>query len=254
VAERLLDLIDQGEARRVVAVAPPSARDVPVRLERVGFAYPNRPKTVLRGADLELWPGEIVALTGSSGAGKSTVASLLLGLAAPARGRVRLGAVDLADCDLDAWHARVAWVPQNPTLFRLPVRDNIRLGVPDAPDDRVRAAAQAAAADAFIQRLPDGYDTVVGDGGRQLSAGERQRLAVARALIQDADLVVLDEPTANLNPVSAAAVCESLRHYLAGRTALLITHHPNVVSLADRVVRLAAGRIVDEVVALEAAP
>lgn len=253
VAERLLDLIEQGEDQPVLAMSPPAARDVSVRLEGVDFAYTDRPE-VLRAADLELRPGEIVALTGSSGTGKSTVASLLLGLVTPTCGRVRIGAVDLADCDRDAWLARVSWVPQDPTLFRLSVRDNIRLGAPDAPDDRVRTAARAAGADAFIGGLPDGYDTVIGDGGRQLSAGERQRLAVARALVQDADLVILDEPTAHLSPASAAAVCTSLRDYLAGRTALLITHHPDVVSLADRVVRLEAGRIVDGSVALEAAP
>ena len=134
---------------------------------------------------------------------RAPIASLLLRLAEPTDGRVTVGAVDLAACDAAAWRAQVSWVPQRPTLFRGTVADNIRLGVPAAGSDRVQAAARLAGADTFVRELPDGYDTLVGDGGRQLSAGQLQRIALARAFLRDAPFVILDEPTANLDPDSA---------------------------------------------------
>ena len=166
---------------------------------------------MLDRVDLELRPGETVALVGPSGGGKSTIASLLLRLAEPADGRVTVGAVDLAECAAESWRAQIAWVPQQPTLFRGSVADNIRLGVPAADDRDVRAAAARAGADAFVHALPDGYDTVVGEGGRPLSAGELQRIALARAFLRDAALVILDEPTANLDPANAELVSAASR-------------------------------------------
>ena len=160
-----------------------------------------------------------------------------------------VGGVDLAACDAAAWRAHVAWVPQDPTLFRGTVADNIRLGDAAAPDDRVRAAAEQAGADAFIGGLPDGYRSVVGEGGRSLSAGERQRIALARAFLRDAPLVILDEPTANLDPVNAELVGEAVERLRAGRTVLLIAHSPELAARADRVVRLEGGRIVGAEVA-----
>src|SRR5262249_38396628 len=175
----------------------------PVRLERVSFAYPSRPVLVLDALDLVLFPGETVALVGESGAGKSTVGALLLRLVEPAAGQVTVAGVGLAQCDPEAWRRQVAWLPQHPTVLRGTVADNIRLGDAAASDDDVRAAARLAGADAFIDGLPRGYDTIVGDGGRPLSAGERQRVALARAFLRDAPLIILDEPTANLDPASA---------------------------------------------------
>ena len=244
-AERLLDLIDVAPATRSGAGAPPSPSDVPVRLERVSFSYPARPGAVLHAVNLELSPGEAVALVGPSGAGKSTIAALLLRLVEPTRGRVTVGSVDLAGCDSRAWRAQVAWVPQRPTLFRGTVADNIRLGDPAAGHERVRAAAALAGADAFMRQLPRGYDTVVGDGGRPLSAGEVQRIALARAFLRDAPLVILDEPTANLDPESAELIAEAIERLRAGRTVLLAVHRPGLAVLADRVVRLESGRIVE---------
>jgi ATP-binding cassette, subfamily C, bacterial CydD len=244
-AERLLDLIDTPPATRSGAAAPPSPRDLPLRLERVSFSYPARPGAVLDAVGLELAPGETVALVGPSGAGKSTLAALLLRLLEPTHGRVTVGSVDLASCDSRAWRAHVSWVPQRPTLFRGTVADNIRLGDPATRDERVRAAGALAGADEFIRQLPGGYETVVGDGGRPLSAGEVQRIALARAFLRDAPLVILDEPTANLDPESAELVAEAIERLRAGRTVLLAVHRPGLAVLADRVVRLESGRIVE---------
>jgi ABC-type multidrug transport system fused ATPase/permease subunit len=153
--------------------------------------------------------------------------------------------VDLAACDPAAWREQIAWVPQRPTLFRGTVADNIRLGRPSADDHEMRRAAALAGADAFVLDLPDGYETVVGDGGRPLSAGQVQRLALARAFLRDAPLVILDEPTANLDPVSAELVGEAVERLRGGRSVLLIVHRPELARHADRIVALDAGRIVE---------
>ena len=243
VAERLLDLIEAPPAVRSSGerLAPSPARAT-VRLEAVSFAYPARPGLVLNGVDLELHPGETVALVGESGAGKTTVASLLLRLAEPTEGRITVGGVDLAACTTPRWRELVAWVPQHPTMFRGTVADNIRFGNPDADEAGVRESARLAGADAFVRALPQGYGTVVGDGGRPLSAGERRRIALARAFLRGAPFVILDEPTADLDAVNArviAAAVERLRH---GRTVLLIAHRPELIRQADRVVVLERGR------------
>ena len=244
VSARLFALVEGPPAARSGFLAPPSPRAAPVRLEEVSFAYPGRTGDVLDSVELELRPGETIALVGPSGGGKSTVASLLLRLAEPARGRVTVGDVDLALCDASAWRSQLAWVPQHPTLFRGTLAENIRFGAPLADDARVRVAAELVGADAFIRALPDGYETVVGDGGRPLSAGERRRVALARAFLRDAPLVILDEPTADLDPASAELVGEAVGRLRVGRTMLLIVHRPQLASLADRVVRLEGGRIV----------
>jgi thiol reductant ABC exporter CydD subunit len=243
VAERLLDLVEEPEARPAGGQEPPSPREATVRLEGVSFSYPGRPGAVLAGVDLELEPGETVALTGPSGGGKSTIAALLLLLAEPTAGRVTAGGVDLARCNPAAWRAQVAWVPQRPTLFRGTVADNIRLGEGAAGDSAVREAAVLAGADAFVRELPDGYGTLVGDGGRPLSAGQIRRIALARAFLRDAPLVILDEPTADLDPASADRVAEAVERMLAGRTVLLVTHRPELVARANRVVRLGAEEV-----------
>jgi ABC-type multidrug transport system fused ATPase/permease subunit len=216
-----------------------------VRLEDVSYAYPARPGNVLDAVDLELEPGETVALIGPSGGGKSTIASLILRLAEPVDGRIIAGNVDLRDCDAEAWRAQVAWVPQRPTLFRGTVADNIRLGDGAADDRRVRTAAELAGAHAFVRDLADGYETVVGDGGRPLSAGQRQRIALARAFLRDAALVILDEPTANLDPLSVRLVEEAVERLRDERTLLLIAHRPELAARADRTVVLEAGRTVE---------
>jgi ATP-binding cassette subfamily C protein CydD len=243
VAERLLDLVDEPEARRLGALVSPSPQEGVVHLDGVSYAYPSRPGFVLEAIDLELAPGEIVALTGPSGAGKSTLAALLLLLVEPDAGRVTAGGMDLARCDPAAWRRHLAWVPQRPTLFHGTVADNIRLGDAAATAADVLAAARLAGAHEFVQALPAGYETVVGEGGRLVSAGQLRRLALARAFLRDAPLVILDEPTADLDPSSAELVVESVARLLAGRTVLLITHRPELESAADRIIRLEGGRL-----------
>jgi thiol reductant ABC exporter CydD subunit len=245
VAGRILDLLEAPPAVRAGIAPAPSPRQAAIRFESVSFAYATRPAPVLRSVDLELAPGETVALVGPSGAGKTTLASLLLRLAEPASGRITVGGVDLAACDPAAWRARIAWVPQHPTLFRGSVADAIRLGRPGAADEEVADAACAAGADAFVRELPDGYATVVGDGGRALSAGQVRRLALARAFLRDPDLVILDEPTADLDRPSASAAAEAIARFAEGRTVLLVTHRPELLGLADRVVQLEGGRSVE---------
>jgi len=242
VADRLFALLDAPAAAGAggTRLVPSPARTT-VALERVSFSYPSRERLVLDEFSLELSPGEVVALTGESGAGKSTVAALLLGLLSPTGGRITVGDIDLSSCELDAWRRLVAWVPQHPTLFRGTVADNIGLGNPEATPESLAHAARLAGADEFIRALPDGYATLVGDGGRTLSPGERRRIGLARAFVRDAPLVILDEPTADLDPVSVAVVAGAVRRLQAGRTMLVIAHRPELVHSADRVVRLADG-------------
>ena len=182
-------------------------------------------------------------IVGPSGVGKSTLVSLLLRLADPSSGRIVVGDDDLAQLDATRWRALTALVPQQPTLFRGTVAENIRLGAPTADDGRVRRAAELAGAHDFVTRLPLSYATVVGDGGRQLSAGQRRRIALARAFLRDAPLVVLDEPTADLDTVSAELVAESIHRLRTGRTVVIVAHAPELAESADRVVRLESGRV-----------
>jgi ATP-binding cassette, subfamily C, bacterial CydD len=230
-----------------VALPPPRATEAVLQLDDVTVVYPSRPAPALDGVDLLLRPLETVALVGESGAGKSTLAALLLGLVRPDVGTVRVGPSDLGACDLEQWRSRLAWVPQRPTLFRGTVADNIRLGVPHATDGEVRVAAELAGADGFVAALPARYETMVGDGGRAVSAGQLQRLALARAFLRDPDLLILDEPTANLDPDSVEVVTAALEALRGERTILVITHDAAVAACADRVVRLERGRIVERV-------
>jgi ATP-binding cassette subfamily C protein CydD len=247
VADRLFGLLDAPAAAIDGGALPaPSPAWALVALERVSFSYPARPGPVLDEFSLELSPGEAVALVGASGAGKSTVAALLLGLLSPTGGRVTVGDTDLSKCKLDAWRRLVAWVPQHPTMFRASVADNIRLGDPEASSAAVREAAVLAGADEFIAALPDGYETLVGDGERLLSPGERRRIGLARAFVRDAPLVILDEPTADLDPRNVSIVAGAVRRLAAGRTMLVIAHRPELVQSADRVVRVIDGAAAPE--------
>ena len=244
VAARVLDLLEATPA----AVGPggyryaPSPARATVRLQHVRFSYPSRPGPVLDDFDLELRPGETVALAGGSGAGKSTVAALLLRLLEPDAGRVTVDGIDLAGCRTEAWRRELAWVPQHPTVLRGTVADNIRLGDHSASDAQIRQASALAGADGFIAGLSRGYETFVGDGGRPLSAGECRRIGLARALVRDAPVLVLDEPTADLDPASAQVVAEAVERACADRTVLLIGHSPGLLERADRVVLLEHGR------------
>jgi len=239
VAERLLDLSD-APAIAVESRKMPIAALATVVFERVSFRYPTREVDVLRDAELVIEPGETVALVGPSGSGKSTLLSLLMRFAEPSSGRIRVGEDNLASLDPRAWRRLTAYVPQHPTLFRGTIADNIRLGQPAAAMEEVRAAAALAYADDFVRALPDAYETVVGEGGRALSAGERRRVALARAFLRDAPLVLLDEPTADLDPESASIVADAVDLLREGRTLVLVAHRPELAARADRIVRIGA--------------
>jgi ATP-binding cassette subfamily C protein CydD len=199
-------------------------------LDAVTVRYPGRVSPALVDVSLRVEPGERVGLVGPSGAGKSTVLALLLGFVAPESGRAYVG-------------GPIAWVPQRPHLFAASVADNIRLGRPDATPDEVRAAAAAALADGFVSALPDGYDTVLGEGGAGLSSGQRQRIALARAFLRDAPVLLLDEPTAHLDPDGEAAALRASTRLMAGRTVLVVAHRPALLQHVDRVVELDGGQV-----------
>jgi thiol reductant ABC exporter CydD subunit len=244
VAGRLLDLVEVPPAtaasRRRHEV--PDLRTATVRLERVSFSYPGRAGLVLDEVDLELTPGETVALVGPSGAGKSTIASLLLRLAEPTGGRIRADGLDLATLDTGAWRRQLAWLPQRPSLLRATVAENILLADPTARLERIREVAALAGADSFVEALPDGYETVVGDGGRPLSAGQVRRIGLARAFLRDAPLVILDEPTAHLDSESADHVTAAIDGCRGRCTTLVISHRPELAVRCDRIVRIEDGR------------
>jgi len=244
VASRMLDLAEGATvpSGRAVVADPAAAT---ISFEDVSFRYPTRERDALGEVDLELRPGETVALVGPSGGGKSTLAALLLRLAEPTSGRILVGTDDLAGLDAAAWRRSLAYVPQRPTLFRGTIADNIRLGDASADDAAVRRSAELAGAHGFVSELPDGYATVVGDGGRPLSTGERRRIALARAFLRDAPIVILDEPTADLDSASAEVVHEAIERLRAGRTVLLIAHRPELAALAGRAVVIDEGRVVE---------
>jgi len=229
-----------GEVFAVLEQPPPASgvecavpADTTIVLDGLSVRYPGRDTAALTDFSLTLAPGDVVALTGPSGAGKSTVLAVLLGFATPTSGSVRIGPHDLSDVGMDAWRGRVAWLPQAPHLVAGSVADNVRLGRPDADDAAVRLVAES-----LVDELPDGIDTVVGDGGRGVSAGQRQRIALARALVREAPVLLLDEPTANLDAKAEARVASAIRRAAAGRTVLLVAHRPAMLALADRVVVL----------------
>jgi ATP-binding cassette subfamily C protein CydD/ATP-binding cassette subfamily C protein CydCD len=210
--------------------APPAGV---LAFEDVVVRYPGRDRDALR-LSARIEPGEIVALTGPSGCGKSTALAVLLGLVAPASGRVTVGGVPLPAVDPEAWRARIAWVPQRPHLFAGTVRENIALG---AAGD-VAGAARLAGVDGFA-----GCDTVIGDEGAGLSAGQRQRVALARAFLRDAPVVLLDEPTANLDAGTAAGILAAVRRLARGRTVVIAAHRPELIALADREISLAPAAV-----------
>ncbi|MFF6913468.1 thiol reductant ABC exporter subunit CydD [Streptomyces sp. NPDC012466] len=207
--------------------------------EGVTVRYPGRSVDAVSNVSFSVEPGETVALVGPSGAGKSTLLSVLLGFVRPAEGRVRIGGADLTDADLEQWRSRIAWVPQRPHLYAGTITENVRLARPDADDDAVRRALRDAGALEFVDALAGGVDTVLGEDGAGLSAGQRQRLALARAFLADRPVLLLDEPTAALDGATEAEVVAAVRRLAAGRTVLLVVHRPALLEVADRVVRLA---------------
>ncbi|WP_329229203.1 thiol reductant ABC exporter subunit CydD [Streptomyces canus] len=238
-AEEIFSVLETPVPRLGTAAVPAGA----LALEQVTVTYPGRSDDAVADVSFEVAPGETVALVGPSGAGKSTLLNVLLGFVRPTEGRVRIGGADLTELDLEEWRSRIAWVPQRPQLFAGTIADNVRLARPDADEAAVRRALGDAGALEFIDALPLGADTVLGEDGAGLSAGQRQRLALARAFLADRPVLLLDEPTAALDGATEAEVVAAVRRLAVGRTVLLVVHRPALLGVADRVVRLAESAV-----------
>ena len=238
------------QAREPGAPAPGERLGGEMRLEGVSFSF-GRGEPVLDGVDLVVGEGEVVAVVGASGSGKSTIVDLLSRQLDPDAGRILLGGRDLCALRLADVRAAVVPVEQEPFLFNTTIAENIRYGRPGASDAEVAAAARAVGLDAFLTTLPDGLETLVGEQGRELSAGQRQRVAVARAFLADPAVLVLDEPTSSLDPASERALMEGYQAVMRGRTTILVSHRLALARRADRVVVLERGRIVEEGTAAE---
>jgi ATP-binding cassette subfamily B protein len=226
--------------------APPlAAGDGSVSFETVSFAYPGR-APVLRGFDLTIESGQRVGLVGYSGAGKSTVLALLQRFYDPQAGRILVNGQDIALVQQDSLRSGMAIVPQDISLFHRSVLENIRYGRPEATEEQVLAAAEMANCRHFIEALPEGFDTIVGDRGVKLSGGQRQRLAIARALLKDAPILLLDEATSALDSESERAIQAALDRLMRGRTVIAIAHRLSTLRSFDRIIVMDHGRIVDD--------
>jgi ATP-binding cassette subfamily C protein CydC len=245
---RLFEVVDAEPA----VVDPDIPADFPVRMELqakdLTFRYPGAHKPALREISFQLQQGNILAVVGPSGGGKTTLANLLLRFWDEYQGELTLGpkSIPLRSLEGDAIRQSISVVSQNGYLFHDSVRANIALGKPDAQDPEIIAAARKARIHASIQSLPEGYQTLVGERGQRLSAGERQRILIARGLLKDAPIFLLDEPTANLDPVTEKALLETLFEILEGKTVLLMTHRLVSLSRADQILVLHQGRIIEQ--------
>ena len=216
-----------------------SATGVTVAFENVTLTRDPQRGPVLEGLSFRVPAGETAVLVGPSGAGKTTVIELLLGFLRPDQGRITLNGADLATVTPQALSRMTAWIGQRPVLFAGSIRDNIRFGRDDATSEQVEAAAKAAGLSALVATLPEGLDTVIGETGYGLSGGQAQRVAIARAFVRDAPLLLLDEPTAHLDPATESDVLDSLRRLTVGRTVLLASHSSAAAAFAGRRIVLA---------------
>ena len=252
-ARRIFEILDapvsgdqgsgiRNQDSRSISLLPASL----IAFENLSYVYPSETVPALRDITLEIHAGEHIALVGMSGAGKSTLAALLLRFIHPDGGQITINHEPLSVFSLETWRRLIAWVPQNPYLFHDTVSANLRLARPDATDEQLVAAARAAHLDEFIQSLPQGYGTVVGEEGARLSGGQGQRLALARAFLKNAPVLILDEPTSSLDPEQEMLVESAMHNLMRGRTVITIAHRLNTVFRADRIFVLEQGRLAEE--------
>nr|WP_202446104.1 thiol reductant ABC exporter subunit CydD [Streptomyces sp. SID4941] len=234
-AEEIFSVLETERPTAGTSAVPASPR---IELEGVTVRHPGRTAPSLDAAHLVVEPGETVALVGPSGVGKSTLLDVVLGFTRPDEGRIRVGGTDLSALSPERWREQIAWVPQRPHLFAGTIADNVRLARPEADDQAVESALREAGAYDFVAALPDGTRTPLGEDGAGLSAGQRQRLALARAFLADRPLLLLDEPTASLDGETEAGIVDAVRRLAEGRTVLLVVHRPALLAVADRVVAL----------------
>jgi len=245
-AERFADLMAEDEAQEAAkaSLPDPSHSGFSLSFEHVRFAYDDG-TIALKDVSFSLAPGENLALVGPSGAGKSTILDLLLGLIQPTEGRILVNGVDLSQLPMDLWRQQLGYLPQTPTLFSGTIADAIRYGSPDASMEAIIEAAQQAEVHDFVTSLPNGYDTLLQEKGAGLSGGQIQRIAIARALLRNAPLMLLDEPSAHLDRATEERITAALLHLLQDRTAITIAHRLSTIRDADRILVLEAGEIVE---------
>lgn len=245
-ARHIFELLDAPLPLRATTSRPVLWRATPprLRLEGVTYTHPARRQPALQRVTMELLPGSTTVLLGASGSGKSTLAHLLLGFLHADSGQILLDANAIDQADLEAWRARVSWVPQHPYLLHATIEENLRLARPDASRAEMELALQRAGIDEFVTHLPDGLATPIGERGERLSAGQAQRIAIARAVLKDAPCLLLDEPTSALDVESEASVQGLLGAFAIGRTSLVITHRLGWLARADQVCVLSRGNLV----------
>jgi thiol reductant ABC exporter CydD subunit len=251
-AERILDILDEDEPTGTSAAARSGRRAVVPDLTRNAIAlsdvyvrYPGRTTPTLDSVNLMITPGEHLAITGASGSGKSTLLSLILGFVDVQRGTFRIGGIGVDTLSAADWRKQIAWVPQHPYLIRGSIADNLRVGDPEAKPWALLRACELSGLSELIDRLPRGMETPVGEGGLTLSAGERQRIALGRAVLRDAPLVLLDEPTAHLDATRESSLRKSLSPWLEDRTVVMAAHRGGVLSQVDRTLTLVGGQLVE---------
>ncbi len=247
-AERILDILEIPAPPVTVTRAGilPSPASTPIRFQSVTFSYRETGSPALQQIDLVITPGQKIAVVGPSGAGKSTIIALLLRFLQPDSGRILLGSTDVLSIDPEQWRKQIAWVPQQPYLFHCSITDNIHMGTENVEEEDIIKAAKEAHLHEFITSLPDGYNTLVGEHGARLSGGQAQRIALARAFLKDAPLLILDEATANLDPNTEAQIQDALQRLMAERTVVMIAHRLHTVQQADVIYVMSGGSIVQQ--------
>lgn len=235
-AEQVFDVLETPEPDSGTRTDVPDLAVSPLKLEGVGVTYPDRSEPALAGLDITIEPGLITALVGPSGCGKSTILNVLMRFVQPEAGSVAVSGQSMFEFDSDAWRSHIAYVPQRPHLLSLTLADNVRLGRPDATDAEVWHALEAAGAAQFVRDLPEGILTPLGEGGRSLSVGQQRRIALARALLREAELLLLDEPTAALDEATEADILRAVREHATQRTVVMVAHRESLLEIADRVI------------------